>query len=432
MRGLSPERKKVIREMGFEDLIEFLIFKIPTKLVFYVVDILNTTNMMLECPMGEIVITPKIVKQVLGLPMRRMKLEREGQREYNDPFLLQWKDQLRNSSILSASNFQVKGLPQLRQRLYVLMVSSNNGFVDLLTELPYGKIIQMSIVTQRSLEDFEAQQNVAKVQERVEDEELGQMLDKVDNVDVDVLMDDVLNSQEATDTRIDLGSYKESIKAKKDANMVTTHDEEVEEESAGDKFELKRREKGNGIEETKDTSPLVPIRSPKTHISLLSLDKETLKELIVIIEDAPLSLDKEKLKELTNTDPSPSSSTPSSSSPNPKTGRFKQCKSFIHQMGGCYGLLFGHLTKTFMLKKNFNQLSAMLYEALKEMIPSMVNKIAKTTILIYVTKGLLLERQKNQVNTAAMITEAIQKERENLYAEVISQVNDVVANHIPP
>ncbi|GKB49664.1 hypothetical protein Tco_0900417 [Tanacetum coccineum] len=101
MRGLSLERKKVIREMRFEDLIEFPIFEIPTKLAFYVVDILNTTNMTLECPMGDIVITPKIVKQVLGLPMGRRRLEREGQREYNDPFLLQWKDQFRNVNKLT-------------------------------------------------------------------------------------------------------------------------------------------------------------------------------------------------------------------------------------------------------------------------------------------------------------------------------------------
>ncbi|GJT97320.1 hypothetical protein Tco_1092838 [Tanacetum coccineum] len=96
MRRLSLERKKVIREMRFEDLIEFPIFEIPTKLAFYVVDILNTTNMTLECLIGDIVIIPKIVKQVLGLPMGRRRLEREGQREYNDPFLLQWKDQFRN------------------------------------------------------------------------------------------------------------------------------------------------------------------------------------------------------------------------------------------------------------------------------------------------------------------------------------------------
>nr|GEX84796.1 peptidase C48, SUMO/sentrin/Ubl1 [Tanacetum cinerariifolium] len=101
LHGLSSERKKVIREMGFGDLIEFLMFEIPNKFAFYAIDILNTTNMTLECPMGDIVITSKIVKQVLGLPIRRMRLEREGQREYNDPFLLQWKDQFKNVNKLT-------------------------------------------------------------------------------------------------------------------------------------------------------------------------------------------------------------------------------------------------------------------------------------------------------------------------------------------
>ncbi|GJU28432.1 hypothetical protein Tco_1167053 [Tanacetum coccineum] len=57
--------------------------------------------MTLECPMGDIEITPKTVKHVLGLPMGRRRLEREGQREYNDPFLLQWKDQFRNVNKLT-------------------------------------------------------------------------------------------------------------------------------------------------------------------------------------------------------------------------------------------------------------------------------------------------------------------------------------------
>ncbi|GJU95830.1 hypothetical protein Tco_1320586 [Tanacetum coccineum] len=89
-----------------------------------------------------------------------------------------------------------------------------------------------------------------------------------------------------------------------------------------------------------------------------------------------------------------------------------------------------------MLKENFNQLSAMLYEALKEMLPSMVNKevnkITKTSVIIYVAEGLQLERQKIQAKVAAMISEAIKKEQDNLYVEVISQVNDAIANHIPP
>ncbi|GJX56425.1 hypothetical protein Tco_0286322 [Tanacetum coccineum] len=57
--------------------------------------------MTLECLMGDIEITPKIVKHVFGLPMGRRRLEREGQREYDDPFLLQWKDQFRNVNKLT-------------------------------------------------------------------------------------------------------------------------------------------------------------------------------------------------------------------------------------------------------------------------------------------------------------------------------------------
>ncbi|GJY78804.1 peptidase C48, SUMO/sentrin/Ubl1 [Tanacetum coccineum] len=101
MRGLTPQRKRVVREIGFGNLIDFPIVEIPTKLAFYVVDILNTRKMMLECPMGDIVITPKTVKEVLGLPMGRRKLEREGQREYNDPFLEEWKDQFKNINKLT-------------------------------------------------------------------------------------------------------------------------------------------------------------------------------------------------------------------------------------------------------------------------------------------------------------------------------------------
>ncbi|GJV49845.1 hypothetical protein Tco_1440057 [Tanacetum coccineum] len=71
--------------------------------------------------------------------------------------------------------------------------------------------------------------------------------------------------------------------------------------------------------------------------------------------------------------------------------------------------------KTFMPQKNFNELSEMLYQALKEMIPSMVNKevkkIAKRAVPVYVAEGLLLERQKYKDDVVAMIFVAIRKER---------------------
>ncbi|GKC30823.1 hypothetical protein Tco_1038117 [Tanacetum coccineum] len=207
---------------------------------------------------------------------------------------------------------------------------------------------------------FEAQQNVAKVNEHLEDEELDHLLEGNENVNVDEFMNDIFNSQEDLDTRIEPRSDKESPKAKIDADMVIVNANEEEEESAGDEFELKRRIKGNGIEETRSLPPPPPNRSPRTHITPLYTDKETLQELTVITDDAPSSVNKDKLQELT----------------------------------------------TFMPKKNFNELSEMLYQALKEMLPCMVNrevnKIAKMIVPIYIAEGLLLERQKTQSDVAAI------------------------------
>ncbi|GKD72846.1 hypothetical protein Tco_1331128 [Tanacetum coccineum] len=158
-------------------------------------------------------------------------------------------------------------------------------------------------------------------EEHVVDEELDQMLEGVENVDMDAFMNDVLNSQEDPDIRIEPRSDKKSPEAKKDADMETFH------------------------------------------------------ELRVITEDASSSANKEKLKELMVTNPSPSSSTPK-----PRT--FQAIQEF-HSVDGW----------------------------------SLWTTIGQT---------------KTQADVAAMIVEAIQKERDNLRAEVISQVNDAIANYIPP
>ncbi|GJZ93696.1 hypothetical protein Tco_0665899 [Tanacetum coccineum] len=70
--------------------------------------------------------------------------------------------------------------------------------------------IQMSIATQCSIKDYEAQQNVAKVKEHMVDEELDQLPEGAENLDVDAFIDDVLNSQEDLDTKIEPMSDKES------------------------------------------------------------------------------------------------------------------------------------------------------------------------------------------------------------------------------
>ncbi|GJT13565.1 hypothetical protein Tco_0860607 [Tanacetum coccineum] len=199
---------------------------------------------------------------------------------------------------------------------------------------------------------------------------------------------------------IDPRSYKESLEVKKSNDDVTITNDDVEEESAGDEFELKRREKGTSIYETKDTPLPTLIRSPRTHIAYLSSDKETLLELMVTTEYAPLFTDKEKLQELTIID-----ITPSSSLLKPNTGRFRRLLNIYNQP---------------------------LAKVLPSMVGDRVNEIAKKTVPIYVAEGLLLDRQKTQADVATMIVEAVQKEHENLRADITLQVTNAITSSISP
>nr|GEV48917.1 hypothetical protein [Tanacetum cinerariifolium] len=45
--------------------------------------------------------------------------------------------------------------------------------------------------------------------------------------------------------------------------------------------------------------------------------------------------------------------------------------------------------------------------------------------------GLIMERKQNQADVAKMIANAIQQEHENLRAEIASQINNAITNHIP-
>nr|GEU31873.1 hypothetical protein [Tanacetum cinerariifolium] len=109
---------------------------------------------------------------------------------------------------------------------------------------------------------------------------------------------------------------------------------------------------------------------------------------------APLSSDKENRQELTASNPAPSSSTPTTSIQKPKQDHFKHYKNAVKS-------------------------------TIKKLVPSMVdkrfNKIAKKLVLLYVDKGLLLDRKKAQTDIVALVAKAVKKERENLRAELFMQ-----------
>ncbi|GKD64772.1 hypothetical protein Tco_1306880 [Tanacetum coccineum] len=105
------------------------------------------------------------------------------------------------------------------------------------------------------------------------------------------------------------------------------------------------------------------------------------------------------------------------------------------EIKGRYGYLFGHLKTASMPRKSFHELANYLQEFMQDSLPSMVDsqvkEVTKTTVLVYVAEGLILERQKMQAKVAQMVADAIQSERENIRAEFTSQINNAITNQIP-
>ncbi|GJW32704.1 hypothetical protein Tco_0052736 [Tanacetum coccineum] len=146
------------------------------------------------------------------------------------------------------------------------------------------------------------------------------------------------------DTRLKHMSDKESLE------VEITNDEEVEitnvvilvnvneeeEEITDEVYELKQREKGKVVEESRSTPFPIPIRSPRNHTNIISLNVEKLQELTVI-----------------------DTQTTSSSSQ--------------IELHGRYTYLFGHLKERFLSKKSFDTLADHLQEVMVESLPTMVD-----------------------------------------------------------
>ncbi|GJW11638.1 hypothetical protein Tco_1577465, partial [Tanacetum coccineum] len=79
---------------------------------------------------------------------------------------------------------------------------------------------QISIATERSIADLEAQQNVEKVQEHLVKEEIETMVEGTKNVDEDEFMDEIFKSPEVPDTRLEPGSHKERPEEEKSVDLM--------------------------------------------------------------------------------------------------------------------------------------------------------------------------------------------------------------------
>ncbi|GKB00745.1 hypothetical protein Tco_0828738 [Tanacetum coccineum] len=105
--------------------------------------------------------------------------------------------------------------------------------------------IKLSIVEQKRHDELKAKQNVEKVEEHLMAEQIEKLLEGTENVENDVVDNSILNSQNDPGTRLE------------------------EEELVEDDYELRRREKGKEVEESRNAPPPTPTRSIRFHYTLV-------------------------------------------------------------------------------------------------------------------------------------------------------------------
>ncbi|GKC69727.1 hypothetical protein Tco_1115610, partial [Tanacetum coccineum] len=170
----------------------------------------------------------------------------------------------------------------------------SNAFVTLIIEYSSfqdqqrGKLIQKLLLNKKcmgylvrayysishtSQEEIEAKQNVKKVEEHLAAEEIEKLVEGTENVEETEVDDSTLKQDDNTNdpgTMLERRSNKESPEAEITIVVQPVNVNEEEVESAKDDYKFKRREKGKHVEESRNTPSPTPIRSPRTHSTLIS------------------------------------------------------------------------------------------------------------------------------------------------------------------
>nr|GEU32981.1 retrovirus-related Pol polyprotein from transposon TNT 1-94 [Tanacetum cinerariifolium] len=143
--------------------------------------------------------------------------------------------------------------------------------------------IQLSLAEQKSHDELEVKQNVQKVKEHLIVEEIEKLVEGAENVKNVKVNSSTLrqdDTQTIPGTRLEPRSDKESPEVEITVEVQPVNINKEEEESAEDDYELKQREKGKHVKESRSTPSLTTLRSPRIHSTLISLDIEKHQELM--------------------------------------------------------------------------------------------------------------------------------------------------------
>ncbi|GJR75606.1 retrovirus-related pol polyprotein from transposon TNT 1-94 [Tanacetum coccineum] len=288
--------------------------------------------------------------------------------------------------------------------------------VEKVDEMILQDTLQVSLAEHKSREEQEARENVELVNKHLASEEIKKLVEGSENV-IDDSSPPWNDEPQIPGSRLELRSDKESPKVER------TNDEE-------------RREKRKIVEESRSTPLPTPIRYPRTHTNLVSLDTEKRQELTETHTQTTSSSSRSQHTKLSRANRLLSLF-------KAKPVRFKRYKNLFQELQGQYTYLFEHLKERFLSRKSFDTLADHLQEVMVESLPTMVDthikeqvkkqvpEQVKDQVLVYVAEGLIPERQKTKEEMERMIAKAILQERGNIQAEIFSQIQKAIDNQIP-
>ncbi|PWA44220.1 hypothetical protein CTI12_AA530240 [Artemisia annua] len=143
---LSNERKRCLKETGFETMINFPLNELPGSLGFYVLENFHPNSMELRLEKGSIKVTRQKVYDMLGVPMGSRKLDEMEPREWNDEFITRWEQQYyklgkkeKATPALIAKEINRTSNADFMFKIYFLMLfASTMGTLDSGGKCPYN------------------------------------------------------------------------------------------------------------------------------------------------------------------------------------------------------------------------------------------------------------------------------------------------------
>ncbi|GJZ79418.1 hypothetical protein Tco_0644255 [Tanacetum coccineum] len=191
----------------------------------------------------------------------------------------------------SQSTESIQGTHRTPRRSTHLTPPAPVPTIDKADKMILQDTLQVSLSEHKIPEEQEARENVELVKEHLASVEIEKMVEGSDNIIDDSLLHRN-DEPKILGTRLEPMSDKEipKVEITKDKDVEITNDKEVEitnvvipvnvneeeEEITDEVYELKQREKGKIIKESRSTPFPTPIRSPRIHTDLVSSDTEKL------------------------------------------------------------------------------------------------------------------------------------------------------------